>query len=307
MDHPEGITTIDARFILPGAASSHLLVEKGRAAFVDTGTNHTVPHLLQALAERGLGPEDVDWVLPTHVHLDHAGGAGRLMEALPNATLVAHPRAARHLIDPTRLVASATQVYGAEALERMYGQMVPVAAARVVEAPDGFKVELAGRRLTFLDTPGHALHHYCVWDERARAVFTGDCFGLSYRWADTERGPWILPTTTPTQLDPAAMHATLDRLMALEPERAYLTHWGGIGDLTRVAADFHRMLSAMESLGRSVADATDRHERLTTGLWDLYLSDLAVHGCARPEEQIRELLAMDVDLNAQGLAAWLDR
>lgn len=305
VDHAHGIATIDARFVAPGAASSHLILEHGRAAFVDVGTAHTTPHLLAALAARDLDVGDVDWVLPTHVHLDHAGGAGTLMRALPNARLVAHPRAARHLVDPTRLVESATGVYGAEEFARLFGEVVPVAAERVVEAPDGFAIALAGRRLRFLDTPGHARHHYCVWDEASRGIFTGDCFGISYRWADTVRGPWTLPTTTPVQFDPPAMHATLERLMALDPRHAYLTHWGRVGELARLAADLHRMIDAMVELARTLAGVDHLHEHLVEALFALYLGDLRAHGCTLSDEDIRARLAMDLELNAQGLEVWL--
>ena len=165
-----GIHTIDTGYVRPRFDAAYLVVEQGRGAFVDCGTNHSVPVLLAALDAAGLAPADVDWVILTHVHLDHAGGAGTLMRQLPHARLVAHPRAAPHMIDPARLVAGATAVYGEELFARHYGELVPVPAERVVVAADGHEVDLAGRTLRCIDTPGHARHHLCTWDARSRST-----------------------------------------------------------------------------------------------------------------------------------------
>ena len=308
VDHPHGISTVDAGFLgTPGFACVHLIVSEGRAAFVDTCTTHSRPLLLAALARKGLQPEAVDYVLATHVHLDHAGGAGTLMRALPNATLVVHPRGARHLIDPSKLIAGASVVYGADEVARNYGEIAPTPADRVIEAPEGFTLKLGGRTLAFLDTPGHARHHYCVWDAQARAVFTGDCFGLAYPWFTTAAGPWLVPSTSPVHFDPEAMHTTLDRLVALGASHAFLAHWGTVGDVPSGADDLRRRLDAMVELGLALRDVPERHARLVEGLWALYLPDLQQHGLTLREDRVRELLATDVELNAQGIAVWLAR
>ncbi|CAN0496322.1 unnamed protein product, partial [Phaeothamnion confervicola] len=147
-----GIHVIDTGFHRPMFDASYLVVEHGRAAFIDTGTNHSVPRLLEALQSLGLAPEAVDFVIVTHVHLDHAGGAGLLMRQLPNARLVVHPHGARHMIDPERLTNGARAVYGEPEVTRSYGRIVPVPAERVQRTDDGFTLELAGRPLKFLDT-----------------------------------------------------------------------------------------------------------------------------------------------------------
>src|SRR5690606_40338286 len=135
LDH--GISVIDTGFVRTQFDASHLIVENGRAAFVDTGTNHSVPRLLAALAAHDLEPDAVDWVVLPHVHLDHAGGAGLLLEHLPRAKLVVHPRAARHMIDPSALMEGVRAVYGEEVTARDYGELVPVPAERVVTTSDG--------------------------------------------------------------------------------------------------------------------------------------------------------------------------
>ena len=186
---PHGIHAIDTGFHRPRFDAAYLMVEAGRAAFIDTGTNHAVPRLLAALAATGLAPEAVDWLIVTHVHLDHAGGAGLLLRSLPNARFVVHPRGARHMIDPSALYEGARAVYGDEEMARSYGKLFAVPAERVVSPVDGETLALAGRPLHFIDTPGHARHHHCIWDERSRGMFTGDTFGLSYREFDVGGRP----------------------------------------------------------------------------------------------------------------------
>ena len=305
-DH--GICAIDAGYQRLGLAAIYLLVERGRAALIDTGTVHSVPRILAALADQGIAPAQVDYVIPTHVHLDHAGAAGALLCECPNAQLVVHPRGARHLIDPAKLIAGVTAVYGAEEAVRSFGTLVPVAAKRVIEAPDQFALDLNGRVLQFLDTPGHARHHFCVWDARSRGMFTGDTFGLSYRELDTAHGAFILPTTTPVQFDPVAWHGSLDRLLAFQPQQLFLTHFGRVTEIVRLAHDLHELIDAFAALAQQHRDAgSARHARLIAGQRALLLPRLRAHGCELGDGEIDALLGMDYSLNAQGLEVWLDR
>lgn len=302
-----GIHTIDTGFVRPRFDAAYLVVENGRGAFIDCGTNFAVPRMLAALDEAGISAAEVDWLILTHVHLDHAGGAGELIARLPNAKLVVHPRGARHMIDPSVLWAGASAVYGEAVMEQTYGRLRPIAADRVIEAPDGHVVELAGRPLRCIDTPGHARHHLTVYDERANACFTGDVFGLSYRDFDTANGPFILPTTSPVQFDPPALHASIERLLALQPAAMYLTHYGRVEDVERLAADLHVQIDAMVDLARAVHGKPDRHAVLMESLTDLYAARAAAHGWCHGREALRQLLGMDIELNAQGLEVWLDR
>ncbi len=302
-----GIHTIDTAFQREHFDAAYLIVEHGRAAFVDCGTNHSVPRLLGRLASLGLAPADVDWLLVTHVHLDHAGGAGALMAVLPNARLVVHPRGAQHMIDPSRLIAGATAVYGEAEMQRSYGRIQPVPASRVVVAEDGHVVDVQGRELVCMDTPGHARHHYCVWDARSRGWFTGDTFGLSYRELDSARGPFVLPTSSPVQFEPEALKASIARLLARNPQCMYLTHYGRVGDVERLARDLCQQIDAMVEIARNCDGLPDRHAGLVQALRTLYLERARAHGCPLDDAGVEKVLGMDIELNAQGLAAWLDR
>lgn len=302
-----GVFAVDTAFHRDHFDAAYLLVQEGRAAFIDTGTAFAVPRLLGALQALGLGPGAVDWVIPTHVHLDHAGGVGQLMRALPQARVLVHARGARHLIDPSVLWEGATAVYGAEEMARSYGELLPVPADRVSPTADGMLVHLGDRPLLFADTPGHARHHHCIWDEASRGWFTGDTFGLSYRELDTDRGPWVMPTSTPVQFEPEALRQSVQRLLAAQPACMYLTHYGRVGDVARLGALQLGLLDQMVALGQAVRTAPDRHQRLLDGLLALALDSLAAHGSTLDTARVQQLMGMDLELDAQGLAAWLDR
>lgn len=301
-----GVHVIDTGFHRPLFDAAYLLVEHGRAAFIDTGTNFAVPRLLAALDELGLPRAAVDYVIPTHVHLDHAGGAGLLMQALPNATLVVHARGARHMVDPQALYQGALAVYGQAEMDRAYGTLVPVPAQRVQATADMQTILLAGRPLLVIDTPGHARHHHCLWDARTQGWFTGDTFGLSYRELDTAAGAWVMPTSTPVQFEPDALKQSIARLLAQQPLCMYLTHYGRVGDVQRLAGLLLAQIDAMVALAVGLRTAPDRHRALHAGLSALCATRLQQHGVADVPAALGGL-ALDIELNAQGLGIWLDR
>ncbi|PTT84237.1 MBL fold metallo-hydrolase [Pelomonas sp. HMWF004] len=309
-DLGHGIYAIDTGFQRPRFDAAYLMVENGRAAFIDTGTNHAVPRLLAALAALGLTPDAVDWVIPTHVHLDHAGGVGLLMQQLPRARALVHPRGLRHMVDPKALWLGALAVYGDAEMQRSYGKLVPVPAERAEPSEDEQVITLAGRPLRLIDSPGHARHHHAIWDETSRSWFTGDTFGLSYRAFDMDGRAWILPTSTPVQFDPDALKATVTRLLAAEPLAMQVTHYGRIGgsvdEVRRLAAQMLAQVDEMVALALALRDAPDRHVQLRERLLQGYLAQLRTHGHPAGADAA-DWLAMDAELNAQGLAVWLDR
>ncbi|MCC4621306.1 MBL fold metallo-hydrolase [Xanthomonas cassavae CFBP 4642] len=301
------IHTIDTGFGGAQFDAAYLIVEAQRGAFIDCGTSLSVPRLLAAVQAAGLTPAQVDWLILTHVHLDHAGGAGALLQHLPNARVLVHPRGAPHMIDPTRLIAGATAVYGQEEMARSYGQIVPVPAERVVEAVDGQAVLLGERALCTVDTPGHARHHLCVWDARCRSWFTGDTFGLSYRQLDSAQGAFILPTSSPVQFEPEAMLHSIARLMEAAPQAMYLTHYGRVESPGPLAQTLVQQIHAMTAIALGCAAHADRHRCMVAALTALYLERARQHGCRLDDAAVAQLLATDIELNAQGLGCWLDR
>lgn len=307
VDHSDGITTIDAHFIEPGIASIHLIVHDGCVAFVDTGTTNSLPVIRDVMETKNISVNQVAYVIVTHVHLDHAGGAGAMMLEFPRANLVVHPLGARHMIDPSKLIAGTIQVYGEDKARQLYGEIVPVDKSRVIIADDGFELEFCGRRFRFLDTPGHARHHFSMLDEQFGNMFTGDTMGISYRAFDSDRGPFLFPTTSPVQCEPDKLHVSIDRLMQTEPRAIFLTHYGRITPTAKLIEDLHRRLNAMVDMALGVENRQDRESRLSHLIGEYLFEEAQQHHSSLTDVQIRRYLAMDTALNAAGLNVWLDR
>jgi glyoxylase-like metal-dependent hydrolase (beta-lactamase superfamily II) len=306
----DGVFSVDSGYVRPRFDAIHLIVESDRAAIVDTGTRDSVPRVMAALDLVGIAPDRVDWVVLTHVHLDHAGGAGHLMRRLPQARLAVHPRGAPHVVSPERLWAGTVEVYGRESAEAMYGEPVPVPAERIVALADGESVSLAGRELQCLDAPGHARHHLVLRDAATGHLFAGDTFGISYRELDAGGRAFAFPSSTPVQFDPAALRATLHRMLALRPDAVYLTHWSQVREVPRLGATLLDLVDRYERLALDAAaqagdDASALLPALERGMDGLLLGAAAAHGCTLAPDVLRGLLDMDIRLNAAGLLAWL--
>lgn len=306
-DFGHGIYAIDSGFVRAQLDAVHLIVHDGRAALIDTAVNSGVPRVLAALASLGIAREDVDYVVLTHVHLDHAGGAGALMRELPNAKLTVHPRGARHMIDPAKLTTATYAVYGEAKARAMYGEIVPVPQERVVETPDGTTLDLAGRELLFLDTPGHARHHVCIRDGLTGHFFTGDTFGFVFRELDAHGRRHVFPTLTPSQLDPAELHRSIERIMSFAPAAIYATHYGQATDTPRLAADLHRLVDAQVEVALRFKDAGAQRKRLVMdGIAEIVDAEAARQGWPLQGRAALDFFEADIELNAQGLEVWLD-
>jgi glyoxylase-like metal-dependent hydrolase (beta-lactamase superfamily II) len=262
-----------------------------------------MPYALAALSARGLTAESVDYVILTHIHLDHAGGAGAMMAAFPNAKLVVHPRGARHMADPSKLMAGVEAVYGRERARAMYGELIPIATDRIIEAHDNTLIRLGTRELLCIDTPGHAKHQIAIIDRQTSGIFTGDTFGISYRECDVSDRPFLFPSTTPSQFNPADMRASITRMIGFEPEAMYLTHYSRIAPPRVLAED---VLRRMDECVRIAKTGTADADRIEKDMAAYLLSEARVHGCTLSDQVLLELWAMDLELNAKGLAVWLD-
>lgn len=301
----DGITAVDTEYVRPQMDASHIIVAGDRAAIVDTGPNTAVPLILAALEQLQIAPDMVELLFLTHVHLDHAGGAGALIRALPRATCVVHPRGAPHLVDPGKLIAGTRAVYGDELYSKLYGEILPIDRERLAIAQDGQRFEISGRLFECVHTPGHALHHQAIVDHATTSIFTGDTFGLSYREFDTARGAWIMPTTTPTQFDPGQLKGSIVRLMQFRPRRLYLTHYSEVTECARLANDMVDAIDEYVKIAR--AAGPDDVARMRFDLRRLAHEGLREHGCTMSAAQIDAILGKDFELNADGLVAWLKR
>ena len=302
-----GIFAVDTEHLRPRLDASHLIIDDGRAAFVDTGTHFSIPNLLGALAAEGVDAADVDYIFLTHVHLDHAGGAGRLAAALPRAQVLVHPRGAAHMIDPSKLIAATKAVYGERMFGKHYGEILPIPAERVVAVEDGHRVRLGSRTFEFLDTPGHALHHVSIVDRDSGELFSGDTFGISYKDFDTAGREFIFTTTSPSQFDPAQLHASVTRVMEQKPRAVYLTHYSRVNQIDRLGYDLHADIDVFVRIAQDVASLPDRAALMASRIFDHLSMRLDEHGYSGDAAQRHTLLDLDVRLNADGLDAWLAR
>ena len=306
MEYAGGVNAIDADFHREHMAACYLVEAESEVAFIEVGTNSSTPRLMKVLENRGWKPEDVSYVIVTHVHLDHAGGAGSLMQLLPNATFLVHPYGARHMIDPAKLEAGSRAVYGDEMFERVYGKLIPVDEKRVRIMQDGDEITLGNRQLRFMDTPGHARHHFCVHDSLTNGWFTGDTFGLSYREFDTEKGAFLLPTTTPIQFDPEALKESVRKLIAVDPDYMYLTHYGRVDDVQRLSKMMLAGVDAFVGFAEQHKDDDARRQQIEKAMGDWLMAGLDKHGVTLDKDICRQLLDADIKLNTQGIEFWLD-
>ncbi|MCW8930764.1 MAG: MBL fold metallo-hydrolase [Gammaproteobacteria bacterium] len=303
---PYGITCIESWYQSEGIACCYLLESDGQCVLIDTGTARTTPLIMALLEKRSIAKEQVKYIIPTHVHLDHAGGAGQLMAELPEAQLVIHPFGARHMIDPSKLQAGATAVYGEEAFNQQFDTLLPIDATRVIEMEDGMELDLNDRILHLIDTPGHARHHLTVWDEKSKGLFTGDVYGGGYAEVHSSNGRYLMPVTSPVQLDPPVWHETIDKLLTFNPERVFLTHYGMLENPEKYAQQLHKDLDAYVEMAQGL-NAENRYENLLEQITDYHMKNIQAHGCDLPRQEFERLIAPDLVLCAQGLDIWMQR
>lgn len=302
---------VDIDLYRSGLASCYVVRHGDELALLDCGTPHSAPKVMATIAAMGATPEQVRWVIPTHVHLDHASGAGALMAACPNAQLVAHPKGYPHMVDPSRLQAGALAVYGEEAFQRDFGDLQPIDESRAIAAEDGQEFALGDSSVKFIHTPGHANHHGCIFDSASGYLFTGDTFGLGYQEfvpLAHDGTPYLVATSSPVAFDPQAWFASIDHMMALAPSAICLTHFSKHDDPAALAPVLRASIQGhMDiALAEETNDPEGRSERLRNAVERMLVSGATAH-CDIGESTARELLANDIKLNSQGLEVWLKR
>lgn len=299
-DYGGGIYGIDALYEGQGFAQVYILHSGGRAAVIETAHNASLPHIISAMEKLAIKQDDVDFVCVTHVHLDHAGGAGSYMREFPNARLLVHPRGARHMADPRKLVEGVHAVYGPEETARLYGEIIPVPEERITAPQDGDEFRFGSMALSCFDAPGHAKHHMIFMEKSTGALFAGDAFGISYPWMSGSNGQWVFPTASPVQFSPYDMAATVKRITSLNPSSVYLTHFGPISDIDAAAAQLTKEIWRYADTAEKCAG--DK-ERIKAALAGCCRKQAEEYGCG-DGAAAEKLLAVDLELNSQGLAFW---
>jgi glyoxylase-like metal-dependent hydrolase (beta-lactamase superfamily II) len=300
------IYTVDALYYEPELAAIHLVRSADKIAIVDTGTQYSVKQVEQALTEMDLGFDQVELIILTHIHLDHAGGASSLMELCKNAQLIVHKKGARHMANPEKLVAGAKEVYGEEAFRSLYGVISSIDEARIMSPDEGEVIAMGDREFLFMDSPGHANHHHCILDKETNSVFTGDTLGISYQALRDPDHAFVMPTTTPVQFNPEALHQSIDKIMSLNPEYLYYTHYSAVKPNAQNIAGLHEQIDDYVMMTQQAA--SDESVNLETALSD----ELYQYSIRRAQnelstvslETIQHWVKLDSNLSAQGLAFW---
>jgi glyoxylase-like metal-dependent hydrolase (beta-lactamase superfamily II) len=299
----DGISVIDSGYFSKDFAAIYILRQGNEVAIIETGNKYSATNVQKALEMDGLSFSDVSYIIPTHVHLDHAGGAGELMNRCQNAQLIVHPRGARHMIDPSKLIAGAIAVYGEANYKKLYGEIIPIDSSRVIEADDNFILDFEGRELKFIDTPGHARHHFCIWDEMTGSMFTGDTFGVSYREFDKGNEVYIFPSTSPVQFDPEALIKSIEKLITYRPKRVCLTHFSAIDPTNKVVDQLIDGIHFVSSLAKEYASHREAEEIIEDEMMSYFLKGIKKVG-NDDLEFCRDRLKLDVEINTQGLIYW---
>jgi len=299
----DGIYCVDAAHVREQLAAIYILLEGEDVAIIDTGTCHSLENVQSTLAHLGIDNSQVRYVIPTHIHLDHAGGAGAMMQLFEQSRLIIHPRGARHMIDPDRLVKGSMAVYGETLFRQLYGEITPIDTDRVDIANDLDCYYLANRELLFIDTPGHASHHFCIYDDQSQGIFSGDTFGLAYPPVKHHpRG--LIPTSSPVQFNPDTLLSSIDRLMSYQPKWMYLTHYGVIDQPFERSVGLKQWISEYVGLCEQVdPQDSEAEQRLEFEMRDMIFSKLS-DDVSLDQDNLGYLLNTDIKLNSQGLSIW---
>jgi glyoxylase-like metal-dependent hydrolase (beta-lactamase superfamily II) len=290
-----GVLQIDTRLGGWDRVTAGYLVTGTEPVLVETGSQTSVPALLDALSGMGVEPGELAGVAVTHIHLDHAGGVGDVAAAFPDATIYVHERGARHLVDPSKLVASAAMVYG-DLLDTLYGRLTPTEAARVKVLDDGEELRVSANRvLTTVDSPGHAKHHLALHDSDSGLLFAGDAVGV--RLPDMGI---LRPSTPPPDFDLDQAITSLRRFAARRPAGVALAHFGLVPDPMETLVEAEEILTRWAE----VAEAAWREDRDIAAALDeefaLDVSDVA------PEAREAMETLNGIHSNAAGFRRWLE-
>ncbi len=296
-----GITAIDTFMGGRERYTAAYLVTAAEPVLIETGPGTSVEPVTHALDALGISRDQLAHIVLTHIHLDHAGGVGALAARFPSATVWVHERGARHLADPSRLVSSATRVYGQERLATLFGPVEPVPAGRLRVLLDGEELNVGGRRLLALDTPGHASHHLAILDAATGVVFTGDALGIHL-----PNLPVLRPATPPPDFDLELAIASIERIRGAAPSTLLFAHFGPIPDVERTCDLAVRRLRAWTDCVRDTLRTTNDLDRIVEVLSEEAARDVVTGAEAQLDLDRLETLA-GIRMNAIGIARYLQQ
>lgn len=277
---------------------------------IETSASPSVPHILKGLQSLGFRPDKVKYIIVTHIHLDHAGGAGLILEHCPNAKVVVHPKGARHLADPSRLIAGAKAVYG-EKFDALFEPILPVPDDRLLIKANGDTLEIdEDCILSFFDSPGHANHHFSIYHPEANGMFTGDTAGIYYPQAYRKGIELYIPSTSPNQFDPIKMLDSIKFYRKMNLDRLFFGHFG----MSEHPEEAYRQVEAWLQIYMQEAESAFEHEKgleaqtklLQKNLFNKLKRYLETKGLT-DDERLLDLLSLDIGISSMGLIDYLTK
>ncbi|MFP3357399.1 MBL fold metallo-hydrolase [Planococcus sp. SIMBA_143] len=284
---------------------SYVIMEQ-QLTIIETGPSPSVEHVKQGLNELGISLDEVRYIIVTHIHLDHAGGAGLLLQDCPNATLIVHPKGARHLADPSRLIAGARAVYG-DQFDDLFNPIVPVPEQRIDTKTEGDRLQIGPDcTLEFWDTPGHAKHHFGILDPVSNGFFAGDTAGIRYAQLIEDGIDFYLPSTSPNQFDPEAMKASIERMQRQQLDVLYFGHFGAAHNPDAALEQVLEWLELFVEEGAAAYQNKESTDQLAKRLLAPVMAQLAEKGAKQPH-RVMPYIEMDLQVSAQGLLDYFHR
>lgn len=282
------------------------VIRDEQITLVESCASPSIPHILKGLEALNIQLDEIKYIIVTHVHLDHAGGAGLLMEKCPNAKLIVHPRGARHMIDPTRLIQGAKAVYGAS-FDKLFDPIVPIPEERVIVKNDGETLRIGPNcELTFYDTPGHANHHFSIYDPISNGIFVGDTLGVKNKQIEEYGFTLYLPATSPNQFDPDKTLASLQKIKNLGVERIYFGHFSMAEDVDEVYKQIEYWLPIYVKAGEEVYRESKSAGELKKRLLEKITAVLDEHNVPR-NHVVYQIIQMDLQVFSMGIIDYFSK
>ncbi|MCM3586253.1 MBL fold metallo-hydrolase [Mesobacillus maritimus] len=306
----ENIYLIDGYDLGIAERTGSYVIKEKDITLIETSASPSIPHILQGLRELDIAPEDIKNVIVTHIHLDHSGGVGLLLQHCPNAKVIVHPKGARHLANPSKLIASAKTVYG-EKFDTLFDPILPVPEDRIEVKNDLETLKIGDDCvLTFFDTPGHANHHFSIFHPKVEGIFTGDTAGIYYPQLHRKGIEFYLPTTSPNQFDPSKMLQSIALFKSLKPKRLFFGHYGMSESpaeaFVQVEGELELFVSEAKLAFEEEKDFQAQSKLVTTRLYERLKNHLHTQGIEKGDP-ILDLLSLDLEVSGMGLIDYMSK
>ncbi|MEH7383900.1 MBL fold metallo-hydrolase [Bacillus sp. JJ1521] len=306
----ERIFLIDAHDLGRNARTGSYIIKEEKITIVETSASPSIPYILEGLKDLEIHPSDVEYIIVTHIHLDHAGGAGLLLQYCPNAKVVVHPKGARHLADPSRLMAGAKAVYG-QSFDSLFEPILPIPEEKLIVKEDQAELTIGTNcTLVFYDSPGHANHHFSIYDPVSNGIFTGDTIGIYYHELVKDEIDLFLPSTSPNQFLPDAMLNSAEMIKALQVSTIYFGHYGMTTNVNEVYRQMSFWLPIFVDAGKQsfaelpLASPSEHKEMIK----DLILKEVTSYLDERQvprNHDVYEIMGLDLDICAMGIVDFM--